>query len=66
MSDEMSLSEDCEMSQRVASPEHRLQSAEQHIQKLNCELKEKEYALQHMCTRANFFEQIVKNITTFK
>jgi len=66
MSEDIGLNENCEMSQSVASPEHMLQSAEQYIQKLKCELKEKEYSLQHMCTRANFFEQIVKNLTTFK
>ncbi len=64
------MNEDVEMAAEkntgVADTEHMLRNAEQHIQKLMCELKEKEYAIQHMCTKADFYEQIVKNLTTFK
>ena len=66
MSDEMSLSEDCERSSSVARPELILQRAEQHIEKLTCELKEKEYAINEHVRRWQFCEQIVKNLTTFK
>jgi hypothetical protein len=50
----------------VTDTEFMLNKAEEHIQKLTCELKEKEYAIQHMCQKADFYEQIVKNLTTFK
>ena len=42
-----------------------IKSAERQIDKLMCELKEKEYALQHMCDKSNFYEQIVRNLTVF-
>ena len=65
MKDEVGLSEDCEMSSNAASPEFMLQRAEQHIEKLQCELKEKEYAISEHVRRWQFYEQIVKNLTTY-
>ena len=65
MSDK-STSEDVELSTCVADTEFMLRKANEHIEKLNCELKEKEYSLQYMCSKASFYEQIVKNLTTFK
>ena len=50
----------------VADIEHMLMNAERHIEKLTCELKEKEYAIQEHIRRWQFYEQIVKNLTTFK
>ncbi len=64
------MSEDLEMTAEkntgVADTEHMLMNAERHIEKLRCELKEKEYAIQEHVRRWQFYEQIVKNLTTFK
>ena len=64
------MNEDMEMAAEkntgVADTEHMLMSAERHIEKLTCELKEKEYAIQEHVRRWQFYEQIVKNLTTFK
>jgi hypothetical protein len=43
-----------------------LKRAEEHIQKLTHELKEKEYQIQEHVRRWQFYEQIVKSLTTFK
>ena len=43
-----------------------LQQANQHIEKLNAELKEKEGAIIEHVRRWQFYEQIVKNLTTFR
>jgi hypothetical protein len=43
-----------------------LKRAEDHIQKLTHELKEKEYQIQEHVRRWQFYEQIVKTLTTFK
>tara|TARA_R110002012_G_scaffold320296_1_gene543106 strand:+ start:238 stop:546 length:309 start_codon:yes stop_codon:yes gene_type:complete len=50
----------------VADTERTLMNAERHIEKLTCELKEKEYEIQEHVRRWQFYEQIVKNLTTFK
>ena len=50
----------------VADTEHMLMNAERHIEKLTCELKEKECAIHEHVRRWQFYEQIVKNLTTFK
>lgn len=50
----------------VADTEFMLRKAEEHIQKLTCELKEKEYSINEHVRRWQFYEQIVKNLTTFK
>ena len=50
----------------VADAEYMLMDAKRHIEKLTCELKEKEYAIQEHIRRWQFYEQIVKNLTTFK
>ena len=50
----------------VADTEHMLMNAERHIEKLTCQLKEKEYEAQEHVRRWQFYEQIVKNLTTFK
>lgn len=50
----------------VADTEYMLMNAERHIEKLMRELKEKEYAIQEHVRRWQFYEQIVKNLTTFK
>lgn len=46
--------------------EDKLRSAEQHIQKLTLQLKEKECEIHEHVRRWKFYEQIVKNLTTFK
>ena len=50
----------------VADTEFMLRNAEQHIQKLQHELKEKEWSISEHVRRWQFYEQIVKNLTTFK
>ncbi len=50
----------------VADTEHTLMNAERHIEKLTGQLKEKEYEMQEHIRRWQFYEQIVKNLTTFK
>lgn len=50
----------------VADDSYMLRKAEEHIEKLNCELKEKEAAIMEHVRRWQFYEQIVKNLTTFK
>ena len=50
----------------VADTEHMLMNAERHIEKLTRQLKEKEYEIQEHVRRWQFYEQIVKNLTTFK
>lgn len=50
----------------VADTEHMLMNAERHIEKLTCQLKEKEYEVQEHVRRWQFYEEIVKNLTTFK
>lgn len=50
----------------AANTESMLMNAERHIEKLTCELKEKEYAINEHVRRWQFYEQIVKNLTTFK
>jgi hypothetical protein len=54
----------CEVD-KVADTQFMLTRAEQHIHKLTCELKEKEYAINEHVRRWQFYEQIVKNLTTF-
>ena len=58
--------EEAELSTTVADDSFMLRKAEEHIQKLTCELKEKEYAISEHVRRWQFYEQIVKNLTTFK
>jgi hypothetical protein len=55
----------CEVNE-VADTQFMLKRAEEHIHKLTCELKEKEYAINEHVRRWQFYEQIVKNLTTFK
>ena len=50
----------------LANDSFMLKKAERHIQKLECELKEKEFAIGEHIRRWQFYEQIVKNLTTFK
>jgi hypothetical protein len=50
----------------VADTQFMLRRAEEHIHKLTCELKEKECAINDHVRRWQFYEQIVKNLTTFK
>ena len=57
---------DVEENTGVADIGHMLRNAEQHIHKLTCELKEKECAISEHVRRWRFYEQIVKNLTTFK
>jgi hypothetical protein len=67
MSDKTSsLNEDLEMATGVADDSLMLKRAEEHIQKLTHELKEKEYQIQEHVRRWQFYEQIVKTLTTFK
>lgn len=49
-----------------ASAEFMLQKAEGHIQKLEMELKEKCAECHEITQRANFYEQLVKNLTKYK
>jgi hypothetical protein len=51
---------------KVADTQYMLIRAEEHIHKLTCELKEKECAINEHVSRWQFYEQIVKNLTTFK
>ena len=55
----------CEVDE-VADTQFMLKRAEEHIYKLTCELKEKECAINEHVRRWQFYEQIVKNLTTFK
>lgn len=66
MADEMDERSECEKNTTVADTEAMLRNAERHIHKLQCELKEKEYAINEHVRRWQFYEQIVKNLTTFK
>tara|TARA_R110000737_G_scaffold353117_1_gene402439 strand:- start:15267 stop:15455 length:189 start_codon:yes stop_codon:yes gene_type:complete len=50
----------------VADDAYMLKKAEEHIKKITCELKEKEYEINEQVRRWQFYEQIVKNMTTFK
>ena len=50
----------------VADTEHMLMNAEQHIEKLTCQLKEKELEIHEHVKRCEFYEQLIKNLTTFK
>lgn len=43
-----------------------LRNAERHIEKLTIELKDKDAQIEHHLKRWQFYEQIVKNLTTFK
>tara|TARA_R110000772_G_scaffold67618_2_gene150137 strand:- start:2194 stop:2403 length:210 start_codon:yes stop_codon:yes gene_type:complete len=61
-----SCAEMAETATGVADTDFMLRKAEEHIQKLTCELKEKEYAINEHVRRWQFYEQIVKNLTTFK
>ncbi len=64
------MNEDMEMAAEkntcVADTEHMLMNAERHIEKLTRQLKEKECEIQEYVRRWQFYEQIVKNLTTFK
>ncbi len=64
------MSKDMEMAVEkntgVADTEHALMNAERYIEKLTYELKEKECAIQEHVRRWQFYEQAVKNLTTFK
>ena len=51
---------------KIADTQFMLRRAEEHIHKLTCELKEKECAINEHVRRWQFYEQIVKNLTTFK
>ena len=55
-----------ERSNEVADDAFMLQQANQHIEKLNAELKEKEGAIIEHVRRWQFYEQIVRNLTTFR
>ncbi len=46
--------------------ERLLMNAERQIEKLTRRLEEKEYEIQEHVRRWQFYEQIVKNLTTFK
>ena len=61
-----SCAEMAETATGVADTDFMLRKAEEHIRKLTCELKEKEYAINEHVRRWQFYEQIVKNLTTFK
>ena len=50
----------------VESEHGMLMRAERHIEKLKMELKEKECAINEHVKRWQFYEQIVRNLTTFK
>ena len=50
----------------VVDAEHMLINAEHHIEKLKCKLKEKEAEVNEHVKRWQFYEQIVKSLTTFK
>ena len=50
----------------VASDSDMLMRAEHYIEKLKMELKEKECAINEHVKRWQFYEQIVRNLTTFK
>jgi hypothetical protein len=66
MSKRSEINEISEASIQVADTDRMLINAEQHIEKLKCELKEKEAAINEHVKRWQFYEQIVKNLTTFK
>ena len=50
----------------IADTEFMLRNAEQHIQKLKHELKEKEFTIVEQEKQCKFYEQLIKNLTTFK
>jgi hypothetical protein len=56
----------CEVNEVAADTQSMLTRADEHIHKLTCELKEKEYAINEHVRRWQFYKQIVKNLTTFK
>ena len=60
------VNKDLEMKNGVDDDSFLLKRAREHIQKLTHELKEKEYAIQEHVRRWQFYEQIVKSLTTFK
>jgi len=60
------MNEDIEMSKAVMNESDMLRNAERHIQKLTHELKDKEVQIECHVRRWQFYEQIVKNLTTFK
>ena len=66
MKNQNKSNEDIELSTAVADDSFMLRKAEDHIHKLNTELKEKEYEISEHVRRWQFYEQIVKNLTTFK
>jgi hypothetical protein len=60
------VNKDLEMESGVSDDSLMLKRAEEHIQKLTHELKEKEYQIQEHVRRWQFYEQIVKTLTTLK
>ena len=54
------------MSERVDDNEFWLNKAKEQINKLNCELKGKQFEINEHVRRWQFYEQIIKNLTTFK
>ena len=59
-------SKEISMKERVDDNEFLLNKAKEQINKLNCELKEKEFEINEHVRRWQFYEQIIKNLTTFK
>jgi len=59
-------SEMAKAAENPASAEIMLQKAEGHIQKLEMELKAKHAECHGITQRANFYEQLVKNLTKYK
>jgi hypothetical protein len=55
-----------EKSTGVATTDRMLIDAERHIEKLTHQLKEKECEIQEHVSRRQFYEQVVRNLTTFK
>jgi hypothetical protein len=60
------VNKDLEMESGVSDDSLMLKRAEEYIQKLTNELKEKEHQIQEHVRRWQFYEQIVKTLTTFK
>ena len=52
-------------SPRVATAEDQLNHANECIEKLKCELKEKYAAIEYHAEKCRFYEQLIKNLTTF-
>jgi hypothetical protein len=63
---EKEINKDLEMKSGVSDDSLMLKRADEHIQKLTHELKEKEHQIQEHVRRWQFYEQIVKTLTTFK